>query len=457
MSGHVGSGHRRPGMRNYSFLIAWSSVLCAGASSFAQGPIRLREVVTAGTTHHVSTHVDLAGELTVPPDEGQKSPSKVSLVGRSFIEYDERVLDTGSPDRPGPRTLRIYRRVDLDRTVGDKPQDVSIRPAVRRMVILRTGHREVPFSPDGPLTWSEIDLVRTDVFTPALTGLLPEQPVVPGDRWPAAAAAIEELTDLEKIEEGSLDCRFDEITSLAGRRLARVRVAGSVRGVNEDGPNRQQFDGYYYFDLASNHLSYLFLEATHFLLDKDGQTAGQVKGRFVLTREVKGPSPDLGDEVVRGLALEPTAENSLLLYDNPELGVRFLYPRRWRVGVVRGRQVILDEANGSGLLLTVESPMNTPTGAAYLAECQAFLTKEQKARILRTDAPKPLSAQLENLGLDVEIGGRRERMEYYIVRQSGGGAVLAARLQPKDLPELVRDVERVGGGVTGLTGAAPVR
>jgi len=404
-------------------------------------------LVTAGTTCHVTTHVDLAGQLTVPPEEGQKSASKVSLAGRSFIEYDERVLDTGTPDRPGPRTLRIYRRVDLDRTVGDKPQDVSIRPAVRRMVILRTGHREVPFSPDGPLTWSEIDLVRTDVFTPALTGLLPDRSVVPGDRWPATAAAVEELTDLEKIEEGTLDCRFDEITSLAGRRLARVRVTGSVRGVNEDGPNRQQFDGYFYFDLTTNHLSYLSLEATHFLLDKDGQTAGQVKGRFVLTREVKAPSGDLRDEVIRGLALEPTAENTLLLYDNPELGVRFLYPRRWRVGVVRGRQVILDEANGNGLLLTVESPANVPTGAAYLAECQTYLTKEQRAKILRTDAPRPLSNQLEQLGLDVEISGRRERMEYYIIRQSAGGAVLAARLQAEESPALERDVERIARSV----------
>jgi hypothetical protein len=432
-------------------------VLCAGASSFAQGPIRLREVISGATTYHVSTHVDLTGELTVPPEEGQKAPSKVSLTGRSFIEYEERILDMGTADRPGPRTLRIYRRVDLERTVGDKPQDSTIRPTVRRMVILRTGHREVPFSPDGPLTWSEIDLVRTDVFTPALTGLLPERPVVPGDRWSAAAAAVEELTDLEKIEEGALECRFDEITSLAGRRLARVRVAGTVRGVNEDGPNRQQFDGYFYFDLASNHLSYLFLEATHLLLDKDGQTAGRVKGRFVLTREVKAPSRELRDEAVRGLSLEPTAENTLLLYDNPELGVRFLYPRRWRVGVVRGRQVILDEANGNGLLLTVESAGNVPTAAAYLAECQTYLTKEQKARILRTDAPKPLSAQLEHLGLDVELNGRRERMEYYIVRQTGGGAVLAARFQSKDSPSLERDVERIARSVQVTAPASPLR
>jgi hypothetical protein len=38
-------------------------------------------------------------------------------------------------------------------------------------------------------------------------------------------------------------------------------------------------------------------------------------------------------------------------------------------------------------------------------------------------------------------------MEYYIVRQSGGGAVLAARLQWKDSPTLERDVDRIARSV----------
>jgi hypothetical protein len=58
-----------------------------------------------------------------------------------------------------------------------------------------------------------------------------------------------------------------------------------------------------------------------------------------------------------------------------------------------------------------------------------------------------LSNQLEHLGLDVEISGRRERMDYYIVRQSAGGAVLAARLQAKESPALERDVERIARSV----------
>jgi hypothetical protein len=278
--------------------------------------------------------------------------------------------------------------------------------------------------------------------------LLPERPVAPGDRWPVGRAAVEVLTDLERVESG-LECRFEQITTQNGRRLARVRFGGAVRGVNEDGPHRQQLDGYFYFDLDSNHLSYLSLEGTHFLLDKDGREVGQIKGQFVLTRQAPARSPELGDAVVRGLALEPNADNTLLLYDNPELGVRFLYPRRWRVGLVRGRQVSLDEAGGNGVLLSVEPPANMPTAAAYLAENQAYLAKE-KAKVLRADPPRRVQGppeELEHFGLDVDMGGRHERLEYYLVRQPAGGALLAARLVLKDQAALQRDVERIARSV----------
>jgi hypothetical protein len=113
--------------------------------------------------------------------------------------------------------------------------------------------------------------------------------------------------------------------------------------------------------------------------------------------------------------------------------------------MVRGRQVTLDEATGSGLLLTVEPPAGVPTAAAYAAEVQGYLTK-QKASLLRTDPPRRVQGppdELEQFGLDAEIEGKRARLEYYVVRQAAGGATVAARLAPADLAALQRDVERI--------------
>jgi hypothetical protein len=174
-----------------------------------------------------------------------------------------------------------------------------------------------------------------------------------------------------------------------------------------------------------------------------------VKGQFVLTRQAPAPNPELRDEALRGLTLEPTPDNTLLLYDNPELGVRLQHPRRWRVGQVRGRQVTLDEATGSGLLLTLEPPANVPAAAAYQEESRAYLAKQQ-AKFLRSEPPRKVQGppnELEWFGMEVELNGRRERLDYYVARQPAGGATLAARLVSGDLAALQRDVERIARSV----------
>jgi hypothetical protein len=430
----------------YSFLMNLLGIglLCGSATATAGEAIVLRENFGAGYQYHVSTRTDLAGSLNLPAEKNQTASKSLPVTGSSSIEYDERILAVDS-DGKTQSTARIYRRIDFQRRVGERPQVNTIRPEVRRMVLQRQGSIKVPFSPDGPLTWGEIDLIRTDVFTPALTGLLPTKTIALNDHWSAAAIAIQELTDLERIEEGTVDCRLEQITILEKRRHARVAFAGTVRGVNEDGPNRQQLDGYFYFDLESNHLSYLFLKGVSFLLDRDGKPAGRVEGRFVLTRQAPQRSRELDDAGLKGVVLAPTAENTLLLYDNAETGLRFLYPRRWRVARVQGRQLALDEANGSGLLITLEPLASTPTGPQFLAEVRGWLQK-QKARELRIDQPKRLAGaahHLEQFSLEVVIEGQRLGLVYFVSRQKDGGATLAARLLPQDLAGLTSDIDRI--------------
>jgi hypothetical protein len=417
--------------------------------------VTLRESFPAGYQYHVSCRVEVSGTLSLPPEKAQGTSKKLDVTGNSAIEYDERILETGK-DGPAHKSIRVYRRIDFQRKVGDQPQESTIRPAVRRLVILRQKEAKAPFSPDGPLTWNEIDLVRTDVFTPILAGLLPDKPVRPGERWAATAAAIRELTDMERIDEGQVECSLAEISTLAKRRHARIDFAGTVRGLNEDGPNRQKLEGAFYFDLESNHLSYLSLKGISSLLNKEGKALGSVEGRFVLTRQIQRPLPDLSDEALRRVTLEPNAENTLLLYENAELGVRFLYPRRWRVAGVHGRQVALDEANGSGLLLTLEPRERVPTGAQFLAESRDWLDK-QRARILRIDQPKRLETspgELEQFALEVEVKGEKALMDYYVMQQRLGGATVAARLLPADLAALRKETEKIVRSVT-ILGRAP--
>jgi hypothetical protein len=428
--------------------LLFASVAQVTSAAKAEEPVRLVERFTPGYQYHVSVRVDLGGSLTLPAEKGRPAPRQLAVNGDSAVEYDERVL---ALDKDGSvqKTVRLCRRTDFHRTIDGRAQQTGLRPAVRRLVVLRGDNTKVPFSPDGALTWAEIDLVRTDVFAPALAGLLADRPVGPGDRWVATEGAVRELTDMERIDEGKLECRLEQVTMAEGTRRARVALAGTVRGLNEDGPNRQYLEGYFYFDLESNHLSYLYLKGVHSLLDKDGREVGRVEGRFVMTRQRGTSCPELTDDGLKGVAVEPDADNTLLLYENPELGVKFLYPRRWRVGAIRGAQITLDGADGNGLLLTVDPPSRVPRGEQLLPESRDWLLK-QRAQVVREEPVHRVRAEpaLDAFALEAELGAQKFLMDYYILRQPAGGVTLAARVVPADREAARRELEKMARSIT---------
>ena len=154
---------------------------------------------------------------------------------------------------------------------------------------------------------------------------------------------------------------------------------------------------------------------------------------------------EISDEGVRGLALEPNDDNTQLLFDAPDQGVRFLYPRRWRVAGVNGRQITLDEPRGNGLLITLESSAKLPTSVQFQQEARNWLT-QQKATIVRVENPRqvqPAPKALEWFGMDADMAKQRMWLDYWVIRQAQGGATVAARLSLGDLQTLQRDVQRI--------------
>lgn len=431
---------------SWRLLVAFLGLVGSG-SVLGQETYRLEEKLPVGATYRVRMRVEVNGSLTPPAAKG-KTSKPISLEGASTIDYAERVLnidDQGSIQK----TLRLCERMHFRRSIAGQPQELSLRPGVRRLVILRQGHTEVPFSPDGPLTWGEIDAVRTDVFVPALLGLLPRRAVRIGERWSATTPAVQELTDLEKIEEGTLECKLERIEGIGKKRFAKVTFTGVLRGIGEDGTVRHRLQGHYHLDLEASALTDLMLLGSTTMIDADGKDRGKIDGRLVLSRSLDVREEELSDAAVGKLSLEPTADNTQLLYDNPTLGVKFLYSRRWHVAQVMGTQVALATKDGNGILVTVDPPEQVPTAQAFLEESRGFLTK-QKARLLRSYTPKRLreNPSLDAFALEAEVGAQKLWLDYYVTAQSGGGATIAARLHPDGLAELRREAERLARSVT---------
>lgn len=417
-------------MRCFLFIAA----LFAVTPVHAQTPIRLEERFAPNVSYHVSCRVQIAGKMTLPD-------KTLDIDGKSEIEYDERVLrvtNAGVVDK----TLRLVSKMEFERKIGPDAQKGVLRPAVFRIVVLRQNNIEAPFSPDGLLKLNEIDLIRTDVFTPALAGLLPANAVSPGDTWKADEPAMRELTDMVQINAGELNCRFDKVDG----NLAKVSFQGTISGIGENGPTRHELEGFYYFDLTAKTLKYVSLKGTEHLLNDKGQPQGKVTGTFVLTREPNTPPAAIGPDV--NLTLDPNEDNTRLLFEDEELGVSFAHSRKWKPRV-EGSQVKIDDLRGNGLNLSLDPLNRVPTMQQFFGEARTGIER-RKGVVTYASTAQTLQRQpttVEGLTMDVELpkeaAAQRGTVFLAVIRDQTTAATLAATLVTSDRNALAREVERI--------------
>ena len=390
----------------------------------------------------VEIQTTLRGRLALPDRENERGgkPQLVAVAGTAKLLYDEVLLPR---DADGNLVVvRQYREVDFQRTLNDTAQKAEVRAAVRRMVVLRSeAGKKVPFSPDGPLTLSEIDVVRNDLFSPALvTGLLPKQEAGVGNRWPASTQAVTELTDYSAVEKNELVVELVAFVTLDGRRHAKLSLKGEVRGQGEDGFGIQTFAGTAYFDMDRKMLVSLNLSAKNQLLGPDGKTVnGEVAGTFVVKRS-PSTGDDLSAEKVKAIVTKPADATTRLLFDDPAFGASLTYPRRWRLGSAGERRLTLNEAaNAAGLQVTRVGPAET-TIAKQFDEAKAFVARQKWAL---TSAPEPKPGDDRFTLLVTTDAGDKLRLDYRLVTSADGVAVLSARLPVAKEAELLPQVESI--------------
>ena len=409
------------------------------ALSQGSGETRLlREDFTPDKLVRARVESRLTGRIALPKS-GQDKAEVLPFVGKSTLEYDERPLKPLEDGRE--RLVRCYRAVDYARTVADQNQSAEVRANVRRVVVARApsapgvagAGRKLPFSPDGPLTASELDIVRIDLFAPAFVpGLLPTTPVKVGDRWKMTAAALMDLTDYTSLGAADVQVEWAAVVQLNGARLAKLTFAGKVEGATDDGPGRQAVSGTAYFDLERNMLTYFKLSGQNQLFGPGGVVAGDLRGTFTLTRSVGTDETGLDAITLDKLDLKPTPENTRLMHADSD--VSFTYPRNWRVKSADDGRVVLEEQSGAaGLSLTSFPAGKLPTAKAYLAEVVAAAPKNGWT-VVRQSPPENIAgvgAGLERFSLDVTVNTTAQRLIYYVRTTPGGrGTTVAVRVKP---------------------------
>lgn len=287
----------------------------------------------ANQTQQVATVIEVRGDLTFNTD-GQKV-RRVPMEARAELRYGERFL---AADKSGPaqRTLRHYSTAAADMRIQASEIHQSLRD--ERQLIVSDGRETATlFSPSGPLTREELELIDTPGSSACLDLLLPGKPIATGGKWSLTDGAVTRLLGLEAVGQQDVTATLTKIED----GLAVIDLAGKVTGAVGGVSTEIDLQGKANFHLARQTISWLVLQYQEKRAVGHAQPGYDATIRVRVQTEPSADAGELSDAAVAKLKPNTDSSQTWLEFKAEKAGVEFFQDRRWRVMVDRFDTVIL--------------------------------------------------------------------------------------------------------------------
>ena len=298
------------------FSVTAVSIVCGEG---AKPTFLLHSERKAGQTDQVSVVLEFGGKFL--KRAGSKEAA-TATSGTDHLAYHEKTLAAGSGRAS---SVRYYEKAESAMTLKDRSRQQSLAEA-RRLVGVRADLPAVTlFSVPQPLTRDELEIIDILGNTLLLDRLLPDRPVAVGDRWKPADEVMAALLGLDGATRCDVQCTLKEVTG----EVARFELAGNVEGPVSDTSARIELKGRYRLDRRTNRIDWFALLTSEHREISDVAEGFDIVARLQTIITPLSASPELTDEKLKGLTLEPTPEQCKLTYQSPQGHWRIGYDRRW--------------------------------------------------------------------------------------------------------------------------------
>lgn len=276
-----------------------------------------------GDSVKVEALLEVGGDFNLK-EQGLPRTMKMSVVGR--MGYVERLLQ--SDDKT--TALLTARRYETAEAVikidkgGTKP---LLRNDRRLIGVSITPTDSMVFSPEGPLTREELDLIDIPANSAIVDRLLPGRDVRIGDRWQHSDGLLGLLLGLDAVSNSEV---YSQLLSFDGV-VARLEFAGPVHGAIHGVATDIQLKGRYKFDAAAGRITWLAMLVEEQRSIGHVGPGADVTSRLQMTIAPAEPSVELTDESVAGGAWNPAQAFTDLEYRSTQGGFKLLHGRHWHV------------------------------------------------------------------------------------------------------------------------------
>lgn len=296
----------------------------AAAGALAADKVELAESSSDSRPFRVSIRMDLEGQVQAAVGETKAVAMKMN--GNAKLKFDERRLSSLGRDAADFRSVRRYDEATFHSVVAERATDTKLRTELRHIITegLPDGLRL--YSPDNPLTYDELELIRPPVDSLSALAMLPKDRVEVGEKWEAPMWAVQFLTAMEAVEKSAVTCTLESING----DVAKVNFEGSIKGGFLGAASEIKLAGHYLFDLQDHYLKAVELTQT------ETRSVGAVTPGLKVTAKVtleRAPaaSAALTDAVLAEVPREPKPSDLLLVMDAADWRIKVYHDRLWHL------------------------------------------------------------------------------------------------------------------------------
>ena len=297
-------------------VVAWP----ARAESYS-----LAESPREGECFRITTTTQVSGLLKVARD-GKQVPVKIAAKNEHV--FVERVLVADKV--VVKKTARHYRTAASHATVDGARVERTLAAERRLIVAQRTGDGLFCYSPVGPLTRSDLEVVSEHFETLHLTGLLPGKDVAVGDSWKLESATAQSLCLFDGLISHDLSAQLKEVAG----GLAVIAIDGTAKGIENGALATLIISAIVRFDTAKKQIVGVEWKQKDVRDQGPATPAAELETITILKREfLAQPPAELADTIVAAVPAteDPPVTVKQLAHRDPKGRFQLLHARDWHV------------------------------------------------------------------------------------------------------------------------------
>lgn len=423
-------------------VMAAIGVFSAGKAALAAEKYHLESSRNPGDLTAVRVELEVGGELKVVAD-GKVKPLKMNVLGK--LAYQEKLLGGLANGQTGARYVRHYDLAEAKIKIEDGEVLPQLRDERRLIVVDAQADQGLLFSPQGPLTREELDLLDVPANSVWLDALLPAKPVAIGEKWRHSERLLAALLGLDAVSQSDVTSELKTVDADNARFELSGKVDGAVGGVATEISVKAK----YRFDRRRRRVAWAGW------LIKEKRSVGhvatglEVAAKMQIALSPLADSQHLPASLLRRISLESPAQPTTLECQSPQGKFRFQHDRGWHVMNDAGEVLTMRYVDRGELVAqcNISAPPDAkadkrPTLASFQREIQNGLDKSFGQFVQASESVSSVGHVIYRVVAEGKVSDLPIQWRYYLVADEQGRQAIYAFTLESELAAQLGDADQ---------------